>query len=232
MNKAKSVSELNAIFKAIEEARKSILKSFPYNKMTINFMENLKILLKEIFKENIEFGRDERFGYIQGTFKKVRFEINIWNGIVLTIDNEKKANLISYFKPIFNRITGTNPICSYDYCSKIQTACPTIEWSLHPEERLYELVNMSEDETGCYKRNFKDFYTTAIIDSLGDKLLTQEGYNAIFESKKNNIKFHFYKVRLIQTLRPDIDNTTLYDWIDASQAFNEMQKQLVKEGKH
>ena len=155
--KAKSINELNAIFRATDEARQSILKSFPYNKMTITFMEKLKCLLKEIFKENIEFGRDERFGYIQGIFKKVRFEINIWNGIILTIDDEKKANLISYFKPIFNRITDCNPICSYDYCSKMQTAYPTIEWSLHPEDRLYELVNMPEDETGCYKRNFKDF---------------------------------------------------------------------------
>lgn len=228
MNNAKKINELNAIFRATDEARQSILKSFPYNKMTINFTEKLKRLLKEIFKENIEFGRDERFGYIQGTFKKVRFEINVWNGIVLTIDDDKKANLLSYFKPIFNRITGSNPICSYDYCSRIQTACPTIEWSLHPEERLYELINMIESETGCYKRNFKDFYTTSIIDSLGKQLLTQEGYNTIFESKKSNNKFQFYKIKLIQELRPDIDNATLYDWIDTCRAFNETQKHLVK----
>lgn len=229
MNKAKSINELSAIYKAIEESRRSILKSFPYNKMTIVFSQKLKLLLKEVFKDNIQFERDERFGYIQGTFKKVRFEINIWNGIILTIDDEKKANLISYFKPIFNRITDTTPICTYDYCSKMKTPCPTIEWSSHPEERLYELVNMSDRQSDCYKKNFQDFYTTAIINSLGNQLLTQEGYNAIFESKKNNVKFHFYKIRLIQTLRPDIDNATLYNWIDASQAFNEMQKQLVKE---
>ena len=214
MNKAKSINELSAIFRATDEARQSILKSFPYNKMTITFMEKLKVLLKEIFKDNIEFER---------------VEINIWNGIVLTIDDAKKANLISYFKPIFNRITGSSPICSYDYCSKMNTTYPTIEWSLHPEDRLYELVNMPEEENGCYKKNFKDFYTKAIIDSLGDKLLTQDGYNIIFESRKNNIKYHFYKIRLIQILRPDIDNATLYNWIDASQAFNEMQKHLVKE---
>ena len=124
--------------------------------MTIIFSKKLKDLLKEIFKDSIGFERDERFGYIHGTFKNVRFEINIWNGIILTIDDEKKANLFYYFKPIFNRITGTNPICSYDYCPKMHTPCPTIEWNLHPEERLYELVNMIESETGFYKKNFKD----------------------------------------------------------------------------
>jgi len=228
MNKTKKVSELNAIFKAIDDARQSILKSFPYNRMTIVFSKKLKALLKEIFKDNIQFERDERFGYIQGTFKKIRFEINIWNGIILTIDDEKKANLFYYFKPIFNRITGVNPICSYDYCSRMQTPCPTIEWSLHPEERLYELINMIESETGCYKKNFKDFYTTSIINSFGDKLLTQEGYDALFKYKQNDIKFKFYKIDLIRALRPDIDNATLHNWINTCQAFNENQKQLLK----
>lgn len=229
MNKTKSINELNAIFKATDEARKSILKSFPYNKMTIAFVKKLKILLSEIFKENISFDREEKFACIHGTYKGVNFEINVWCGIILTIEDEKKAKIIEDFKPIFNQIIGHNPICSYDYCTCIKTIYPTIEWNLHPEDRIYELVNMAEKELGCYKKNFKDFHTKAIIDSLEEKLLTQEGYNTIFETKKNNIKYHFYKIRLIQTLRPDIDNNTLYEWIDTSQAYNEMQKQLVKE---
>ena len=228
MNKIKQVNELKEIFKAIDEARQSLLKSFPYNKMTLVFSQKLKNLLKEIFKNNIEFERDERFGYIHGTLKKVRFEINIWNGIILTIDNEEKRNLISYFKPIFNRITDTTPICSYDYCSKIQPPCPTIEWSLRPEERLYELINMTKSKIGCYKKNFTDMYTTSIIAALGDKLLTQEGYDTLFKYKTKDKNFQFYKISLIQALRPDTDTTTLHNWINASQAFNEMQKKLVK----
>jgi len=229
MNKVKKINELNAIFKAIDEARKSILKSFPYNKMTISFVQKLKVLLKEIFGEKIEFDREEKFACIHGTYENTKFEINVWCGIILTIENEKKAGILSHFKPIFDQIVGCAPICSYNYCTCIKTVYPTMEWNLHAEERIYELVNMPQNNLGCYRKDFKDFYTTSIIDSLGDQLLTQDGYNAIFESKKNSIKYHFYKVRLIQTLRPDIDNATLYDWIDNSQAYNEMQKQLIKE---
>lgn len=232
MNKQKnssvSINELKAIFKATDEALQSILKSFPYNRMTIAFGEKLKVLLKELFGNDIEFDREERFACIHGSYKGTNFEIKIWNGIVLTIEKKEKDNIIEIFKPIFDQIIGAEPICQYDYCSEMNTIYPTIEWNLHPEERLYELVNLPENDCGCYKKNFQDFYTTAIIESLQDKLLTQEGYDAIFESKKNNIKYHFYKRRLIQTLRPDIDSNTLYNWIDGCQTFNEMSKQLVR----
>ena len=228
MNKTKNIKELNAIFKATDEARKSILKSFPYNKMTITFIRKLKFLLKEIFGENIIFGREEKFACIYGTYKGVYFEINTWCGIILTIEDKNCIKIFDEFKSIFNKIVGCNPICSYDYCTHTDEVYPTIEWNLHPEDRIYELVNMAEKELGCYKKNFKDFYTTSIINSLEEKLLTQEGYDKIFETKKNNIKYHFYKLRLIQSLRPDIDNNTLYEWIDSSQAYNEMKKQLIK----
>lgn len=232
MNKQKSssvsINELKAIFKATDEARQSILKSFPYNKMTIAFGEKLKLFLKELFGNDIEFDREERFACIHGSYKRVNFEIKTWNGIVFTIENKEQANLIEVFKPLFNQIIGASPICKYDYCSEMQTVYPTIEWNLHPEDRLYELVNLPENDCGCYKQNFQDFYTTSIITSLEEKLLTQEGYDAIFKSQKINIKYHFYKRKLIETLRPDIDINTLYNWIDNCQTFSEMSKQLVK----
>ena len=196
--------------------------------MTVAFGEKLKNLLKQQFGNHIEFHREERFACIHGSYEDTNFEIKIWNGIVLTIEKKEKEELIEVFKPIFNQIIGLSPICKYDYCSDMKTVYPTIEWSLHPEDRLYELVNLPENDCGCYKQNFQDFYTTDIINSLGEKLLTQEGYNLIFQSKKDNIKYHFYKRRLIEMLRQDIEIDMLYSWIDSCQVFNEMNKQLIK----
>ena len=130
------ITKLRAIFKATDEASKSILKSFPYNKMNIAFCQGLKVLLKEKFGSDIELDRDEKFACIHGSYKRAKFEIKTWNGIVLTIADERRAKVIEVFKPIFNEIIGAHPICSYDYHSITKEVYPTIEWSLNPNDRL------------------------------------------------------------------------------------------------
>lgn len=233
MNKQKkkkevvSIERLRNIYKTTDDARENILKCFPYNKMTNLFCQELKILLKNKFRENIEFERDELFGCIHGTYKGKRFEIKTWCGIVLTIENENNSNIIDVFTPIFNEIMETNPLCRYDYCTCTKEIYPTIEWSLHPQERLYELVNLT-DNSCTYIKNFQDFYMTNIINSLEDDLLTQEGYNLIFKSKKNNIKYHFYKLKLIKKLRSDLSNEDIYNWIDRCEYYNLNSKQFTK----
>lgn len=216
---------LRNIFKATDEARQSILKSFPYNKMTILFCQGLKVLLKNKFGNDIEFDRDEKFGCIHGTYKNNAFEIKVWYGIVLTLENEKDTSMIEVFKPIINEIMDCEPICTYDYCSRMENVYPTVEWNLHPNDRLYELINMPGNYCGCYIKNFVDLYTANTIELLQDDLLTKEGYNLIFGNVKSNINYLTHKIELIKNLRPDITNELISDWIDS----NQNNKQFIKQ---
>jgi len=232
MNKKKNCNVVTAeylgnIFKATDEARQSILKSFPYNKMTIIFCQGLKVYLKSKFNKDIEFDRDEKFACIHGTYKGTPFEIKTWNGIVLTIENKNNLNIIKAFEPILTEIIGAQPICKYDCCSQIQNVYPTVEWSLHPNDRIYELISMPKNYCGCSIKNFNDLYTVTAIKTLKEQLLTEEGYNLIFGNKNSNIKYHLHKFSLIQVLRPDISDIELCNWISNYQ--NKLiDKQLIK----
>lgn len=218
---------LRNIFEATDNARQSILKSFPYNKMTIIFCQGLKAYLKNAFGNDIEFDRDEIFACIHGKYKRTPFEIKTWNGIVLTIETKSNKNIIEVFKPILNEIIGAEPICEYDYCSQMQNVYPTVEWNLHPNDRLYELVNTPSNYCGCSIRNFNDLYTINTIKSLKEQLLTKEGYYLIFGDKNTNIKYHLHKFSLIQVLRPDINDIELCNWISNYQN-KSFDKQLIK----
>lgn len=237
MSKEK-LEELNRIFESLSGARKLNLADFPYSETNDKFKNKLKECLKEEFGDNIQFDREETFAYVQAHYKGVGIEINTWDGIIFTVEDENEASLVEDFKPVFDKIAGCEAICSYEFCSNEggeKTVYPTIEWSLDSERRLFELVSF-KNYPG-YVRNLEDYYTQTIIRNLGRGLFTMEGYKKVFKSGYRNPTYTLHKVTQIQKQNPNIDATVIYAWISSSEkrldlsTENVYQKAYIDDGK-
>ena len=212
------IENLSEMYQAISMARENNSKTFDYIGNNTLFKSGLKEYLKMHFGKDIKFDREETFAYIQAHYKNVGIEINVWDGIILTIEDEKSKELSKDFEVIFSNIVGLDKICSYDFCTNYnlqKTIYPTFEWNLNPERRLYELVNRFGIVPGSYVQNLEDNYTSSIIENLGNNLLTLEGYIELFgNSSYPGLKFH--KIREIQKQHPTIKDYMISSWIDIS----------------
>lgn len=218
MNKLK-LDELRNIFSSIDEASSRNASDFPYSETQASFNQKLKEFLEGHFGSDIKFDRDETFAYIQAHYKEIGIEINVYGGIILSVEDKEATNIVKDFEPIFSGIVGSAPICRYNYCSRVgKTSYPTVEWNHHPEDRLYELVHGYSCSPGEYMTNFHDYYTASIIENLGDNLLTIDGYTKLFEGRSHDLDFRYYKIRQIQKVYPNIDSSTIYAWIESSKS--------------
>lgn len=233
------LGELHTIFLTLMEAEKLNLSDFPYLETSIDFNLKLKECLKENFGNDIKFENCEH-SYIQAYYKGIKILIEFGNGIILSIIDENKGNLATDFKDIFNRVVGMEPICSYNYRSRYgngKKLFPTVEWSLDPECRLYELVTEINDPSGEKIKDFEDNYTHSIIESLGQQLFTYDGYKQLFMTSYRSFCFTLHKIIEIQKLNPNINTETIYAWfnsnnktLDLSQE-NVYQKVYLDDGK-
>lgn len=213
MDKTKELAE---IYRSLYEAKLNNISDYPYSKMQTSFNSKLKELLKETFGENIKFDREETFAYIQAHYKGIGIEINTYDGIIFSIEDETKREIIADFENIFNEIVGMSKFTQYDYCSKVtKTTYPTTEWNKNPDRRLNDLICRHGITPGEYITNFNDYYTSSIIEGLGDELLTSEGYKLLF-STTEDFSSYWYKRRLIATMCPHISSLELYKWLEES----------------
>lgn len=212
------IGELSKIFESLSEARKLNLSDFPYLEVNNNLQTKLKECLKEEFGDNIQFDKEETFAYVQARYKGVGIEINTWDGIIFTVEDENEASLVEDFKSVFNKIAGSEAICSYEFCSNEggeRTVYPTVEWNLDSERRLFELVSF-KNYPG-YVRNLEDYYTETVIKNLGRELFTKEGYKKLFKTEYTNPTYTLHKVAQIQKQNPNITATAIYAWFDSSE---------------
>lgn len=220
--------ELNGHFNALDNARNLNLPDFPYSSVRGIFGMKLKEYLKEQFGDDIKFDREETFAYIQAHYKGVGIEINIHDGIILSIEDQDSVSLADDFIPIFNNIVGAEVICSYEFCSDqdgVFTAYPTLEWHSNPDKRLNELISFTNGNG--YIRNLVDNFNPKIISDLGRNLFTSEGYNKLFSSVYMAINYKFYKIELIKEQNSNISADSIYDWVDSYEKRIELSKENV-----
>lgn len=207
--------ELNKIFNALNEANQLKLSDFPYAIVRKKLDSNLKKYLKEKFGNDIEFDDGDTYAYFHGYYKGIGIEINTFKGLILTIEDKKMGYLANDFKEVLSSVVGMNPICSYDYCFQSndkEFTYPTVEWSLDPEKRLYELI-VEE----CSKiNNLEDYYTSSIIESLGDDLFTLDGFRKIFKNGYDNSNLIIHKIDQIKKLNKFIDIGFITIWFNSS----------------
>lgn len=224
----KKIEELNRIFESLSNARKLNLSDFPYSEVNDNFKTKLKEVLTEEFGDNIQFDRNETFAYVQAHYKGIGIEINTYEGIIFTVEDENEASLVDDFREVFNGVVGTEAICSYNFCSNEageKTVYPTFEWNKDPERRLYELI-VFRNYPG-YVRDLEDYYTASVIKSLGEQLFTFDGYKTLFKTGYNNLNYILHKEKQIQKLNPNLDLASISAWIESSNKALELSKENV-----
>lgn len=212
------MKELSQKFIALNEAKKSNLIDFPYADCMNKFVFLLKNVLKDTFGDNIEFIGNHTFVSIKAIYKGVKIEINAFNSsISLKIEQENMGHLINDFKEFFTSIVGNEPICSYNFCThnanKERIIYPITEWSLNPENRLFNIVTSATYRHGDSIEDLNDFYTCSIIEKLGTDLFTTEGYTELFETGYDHPEFVLHKMQQIQKLNPNVDLEPICTWI-------------------
>lgn len=167
------------------------------------------------FGSDIQFNREETFAYIQAFYKGKGIEINVYNGIILTVEDKDAAYLVEDFEPIFDEIMDSKKLCSYDCRSRLSNASyPTVEWSLHPYDRLRELIHRYNCTYFVYMSNFNDYYTSSLIKELGANLFTPEGYIVMFDVAKDDFDLQHYTIKQIENSGYKYDD--IYSWIESS----------------
>lgn len=231
MNK-ELVKQISALFKARHIARELNISGFPYSDTGELFKENLKLYLSSLFGEEIRFDREETFAYVQAHYKDVPIEINTWEGIILTIEDVEREDVVRELMEVFSGIFDLDPICRYNFCSKFGcnvTVYPTIEWHLNPEKRLDEIVKGFMVVPGTWIRDMEDYHTGSVIESLGTDLFTFEGYKKMFNSRCNDYKNVRHRVNQIQRLNPNLDTEVIYAWIRSCKKTMDVSKDSVKQ---
>ena len=183
------------------------------------FITELKNYLT-IFLSDIKFFESDCINCIQGSYKKTGFIIDLSNGIELTITDSKNVELLEMFKPLFTKISGRSLTCSYEKCSSDnEKVYPTLEWCSYPSTRLRELSNTDNI------KNLNDYYTekiVEIIESLGQQLMSNDGFELLFENSDLQDSDETYKFIQIQKMYPNIRTSILQSWTSSSR------NQLVK----
>lgn len=222
----KKIAEAREVMHLIDEARLASIEDFPYDTAKELLNQNLKEILLERFGSSIKFDGEESLHFFHANYKGIPIEIITNNGIVLSIDNKSAECIIEDFKPVFDELFEAPAICEYDCFKGLHRSLnPTIEWNLHPEERIFELVHGFDGKIKGYISKFKDYYTTSIINKLGTNLLTEEGASQLFGNDLNNyLEFHRYKVGLILKNRSYLTNDQINKWLSVT-SYN---RQLIK----
>lgn len=226
------VNEINCIFKARHAARELNVSDFPHIETGEIFREDLKQYLSSLFGDEIKFDRKETFAYVQAHYKNVPIEINTYHGIILTVENVERQDVVQELMEVFNGILDLEPICKYNFCSKFSddvTVYPTIEWDLNPEDRLNEVICGYGVVPGTWISDIEDYYIGSIIKSLGTKLFTFEGYKKLFNPKYGNYKNVNHRVKQIQKFNPNLDDEVIYAWIRSCKKTMDVSKESVKQ---
>lgn len=227
------VKELGSIFRARHVAHELNVLDFPYSEATDVFNEKLKLYLKTLFGEEIRFDREETFAYIQAHYKSVPIEINTYGGIILTVEDIEREDIVQELMEVFSGVVGLNPLCRYNFCSNIcgiTTVYPTIEWNLGPEERLNEIIKGYMTVPGSsWIRDIEDYYTGSIIESLGTELFTFDGYKKLFMSRYNDYKNVNHRVNQIQKLNPNLGVEAIHGWLNSCRKTMNVSKDRVKQ---
>lgn len=184
------------------------------------FTTELKRYLAIFFGSNIKFFESDSVNCIHGSYKGNGFIIDLSNGIGLTITDSKNTELLEMLKPLFTKISGRGVTCSYEYCSSEDNRTyPTLEWCSSPGARLRELSNTNNI------KNLNDYYTAKIIEiinSLGQQLMSNDGFELLFEDTDLQDNDETYKFMQIQKIYPNIRTSILQSWTSSSR------NQLVK----
>ena len=232
MNKG-LVKDLNALFNAKSIAKELNASGFPYMEVECLFNEKLKLYLSSLLGEEIRFDREETFAYVQAHYKNVPIEINTYGGIILTVENSEREEILEELKEIFSGFLDLDPLCKYNFCSKIgrkTTVYPTIEWALNPNERLNDIIKGYMTIPGeTWIRDIEDYYTTSIIQSLGTDLFTDYGYKRLFDARYGDYKMVNHKVQLIHKLNPNLDTEAIYAWLNSCRKTMDISKDRVKQ---
>lgn len=210
MEKVK-LAELNNLYMSLVEAEQLCLDE----SIRKVFNQNLKDCLKELFLDNLDFLEEQPYGYILMNYKGVEMEIRTVGGIVLSVKDNEKAELIEDFKPVFNDIVGMNPICSYNFCYTIngeRVAHPTIEWNTEPNTRLESLVMQVGNPMCQTIKEFEDYYLCSIIKQLGSELFTKDGFEKVFNTSHSNRILDRHRLQQIQKVYPDINTDAVNAW--------------------
>ena len=227
-----NIERLSNIFKAINMARESNLPNFDYSGNQEKFNQGLKEYLQSYFGNDIRFDRNETFAYIQANYKNVPIEINTFGGIILTIEDLEKTELSKDFEPLFKQLLGVDILCSYDFCTideEGKTLYPTFEWNLNPDSRLHDLVSNYVTTPNQHILNLKDYYNTSIINNLGNEVLSFDGYLQLFgkDSSSHMFQLYFnYKMRLIESIHPNIKSYMVYSWVESSRSRLSLMKKV------
>ena len=207
-----NLQELNRFYLMLTEAEKLELDG----NMRNNFNIQLINYLKEELGEELTISDKGVFGYLEGTYKNVKFDLKTVNGIVLSIKDENNKHLISDFVLSLNDVVGQNPICGYDFYQYDENGrkkcCPTVEWNLEPHARLESLVMQAGSPLNNTIKNFEDYYLTSIISALGTGIFTIEGYDMIFNTSHSNTILIRHRLQQIQKVFPDMNMNLVYSW--------------------
>ena len=209
--KIKKEEEVRKLFMILGEAEKLHLDG----SIKKQFNVVLRDYLKDYFGDDIKFVDKEGYEYISANYKDVDIEIKIWHGIILSVQNKKNANVLKEFIYPLNNIVGSDPICSYNFCSSVdgnKKVYPTIEWSTEPQARLDSLVMQAGNPICTTINDFKDYYLSSAIKELGNELFTLEGYNKIFDTTHSNRILDRHRLQQIQRLNPTTSFDTIGDW--------------------
>ena len=225
------IKEISGIFKARHVARELNMSDFPYVEMAELFQEKLKLYLSSLLGNDIKFDREETFAYVQAHYKNVPIELNTYHGIILTVEDVEREDIVKELIEVFSGILDLEPICRYNFCSKFgrkTTVYPTIEWDLSPEDRLNDVIKNYGIVPGTWISDIEDYYTGSIIESLGTKLFTFEGYKKLFKPRYNDYKNVSHRVNQIQKLNPNLDTEAIYAWINSSKKTMDVSIEKVK----
>jgi hypothetical protein len=221
MNKIGTQS-LNEQYTSISEAFSRRSKHFPITHAQVEFKEQIKTFLQARFGDDIKlFLDDETTVVIYASYKKIQIGINVFDGIVLMVGDANADEVIKDLKPVFSEIAGSEPVCLYGHHPKgtrIATVYPILVWNMFPEEKLDQLAHQIADPLDDSITGIDDYYTTAIITSLGDNLLTLEGYNALFGDPRRGSVLNEYTLNQIKKARPDIPANKIMEWFRQNKA--------------
>ena len=199
---SKNLSELFGVIKVMQESNLEA----SYEEEIKFFTESLKGYLTSFLGTNIVFVGESPIGLIYAIYEGCVLTIDVRNGISLSINDVNKSSSLRQFEFLFSKISGQRKTCSYDYLER-NSSKHVIEWSLCPEESLY---NLSNDKN---VKHLHDYYTPEVIESLGNDVLSMEGYIALFGNNDSQINDESYKLIQIQKLYPDLDTAALQAWI-------------------
>lgn len=178
--------------------------SSKYEEGVKSFSNRLKKYLYSFFENDIKF---EDCSEIRGFYKGEEISIDLSNGISLITTN---PDVLIIFEPILTRIMGSKKTFGYE----LEGGYIAYEWSFDPEQRIKELNNSKSNK-------LNDYYTTEIIESLGEQLLSLEGYIQLFSNNDNEV----YKITQMQKMYPNLKTSILQSWIATSKS----KLSLVKE---